>query len=302
MGQSVRLALISAATAYALLGAAPVVLMPILVLDRATFVDFGFAVAGDGTPLYVALSTGPAHSRALPALPKPQAAKPGLSRTPPAPADTDPQVNELSEGWVACVTAQSMRVNTWSQVVVRAAEAIGPWIEQLDDPLIRPRPLLVGPDMMAELSGPDFNIIRAGGDDGRRVLSPASYAEWQWHVQPLRSGELYLIVTLYMRMTDNGSPALDVQSIRVPARVQVNAPYSIGHWLKDYWPATGLTVPIVISGIVVGARQWRQQRAKPHATAKRNQTSGQKPLRTSQRRPLRPHRQITCAKSQQQAP
>jgi hypothetical protein len=108
-------------------------------------------------------------------------------------------------------------------------------------------PALVGSDLVADLSGPDFEIARVGAsDDGTRTLGTRSYVEWQWNVRPQRGGTLDLQVVLYVRLqSDTEAPPTDVRTYSENVDVQVDPMLAVGAWFREYGAATGITVPVV---------------------------------------------------------
>ena len=110
------------------------------------------------------------------------------------------------------------------------------------------RDVEVGSDLIADLSGADFNIVRVGNDDGKRTLATGNFAEWQWDVLPLHSGQRNLSLVLYVRLVDGGPP-VDVKTFTEEIEVRVNALHSVSQWVQNYWAATGLTVPVIVGAI-----------------------------------------------------
>jgi len=106
----------------------------------------------------------------------------------------------------------------------------------------------VGSDLTADLSSPDFTIVRVGEDDGKRTLATGNFAEWQWNVQPLRSGQRILSLILYVRLEYAGAP-LEVKAFDEQIEVQVNPIYTVSQWVENYWQETGLTVPVIVGAI-----------------------------------------------------
>jgi len=140
-----------------------------------------------------------------------------------------------------------MRVNDWKRVVVRVSDPSAPPDFETGLPgsgSVRTRHVDVGSDLIAELTGSDFSIIRVGSEDGKRTLATGTFAEWQWYVQPLRSGRRELSLVLYVRLTDGGPP-VDVKTFVEEVEVQVNPIYIASQWVKSYWAVTGLTVPVI---------------------------------------------------------
>lgn len=183
--------------------------------------------------------------------------RPSTGRPPPVePPDKterqsylDSQLSLLRKGRLVYRSPSPMRVDEWRRVVVRVADpAMPPDIEQGlqgQGPIVD-RNVDVGSDLVADLEGPDFRIVRVGNDDGRRTLVTGKFAEWQWDVQPLRSGRRTISLILYVRLEDGGPP-LEVKTFDEQIEVQVNPIYTVSQWVKTYWPATGLTVPVIVA-------------------------------------------------------
>lgn len=182
---------------------------------------------------------------------------PGEMPMPGSPAVTerqkllDWQRSFLRNGQLVYRPPSPMRVNDWRRVVVRVSDPSAPPDFTAGLPgsgSVRTRDVAVGSDLMADLAGPAFNIVRVGGDDGRRTLATGTFAEWQWDVQPLHSGQRSLSLSLYVRLVDGGPP-LDVKTFVEDIDVQVNPIYTTSQWIKDYGPATGLTIPVIVAAI-----------------------------------------------------
>lgn len=169
----------------------------------------------------------------------------GNPLTVPAPPATvrqqflDRQLTYLRDGHLVYRSPSPMRVNDWQRVVVRVSGPSAP--PDLAAGLPGPGPVInrdvkVGSDLIADLTGPDFKIVRVGGDDGKRTLATGTFAEWKWDVQPSRSGQKILTLTLYVRLQEGGAPT-DVKTFDEKVEVQVNPLYTVSQLAKDYWPA-----------------------------------------------------------------
>lgn len=189
-----------------------------------------------------------------------------------------------------------MKVQEWRRVVVRVSGPSAPPDFQIGLPgqePIRDRSVKVGSDLVADLTGPDFNIVRVGGDDGKRTLVTGSFTEWQWDVLPLRSGKRNISLTLYVRLTDGGPP-VDVKTFVEDVEIHVNPLYAISQWVKDYGPPTGLTIPVIFAA---GATVWAVIRRRGHSGAptitskqtskqtRRAPSKGERPRRKRKKRP-----------------
>ncbi|MPZ81336.1 MAG: hypothetical protein GEV28_13415 [Actinophytocola sp.] len=219
----------------------------------------------------------PPPESSAPAFPPVESSPPQVAPTPePTPEETDRQetVDQqrelLRRGHVAYRAPSPMRVDDLQRVTVRVADTLTPseWTASLPGTgVVELNTAIVGSDLVAELSGPDFEISRVGGDDGRRVLATGEFVEWAWDVRPQRSGLLRLDLVLYVRLRDGGPP-LDVRTFDQSVEVEVNAWYGIGRWLRDYWPLTGLTAPVLATGGWVLVRKVRARlRSNPESGA-----------------------------------
>lgn len=129
----------------------------------------------------------------------------------------DQQLLFLRMGHLVYRPPSPIRVADWRRVVVRVSGPSAPPDFMRDLPgsgSIRDRNVRVGSDLIADLTGPDFNIVRVGGDDGKRTLATGTFAEWQWDVQPLHSGQKDLFLVLYVRLTDGGPPLTSKRSLK----------------------------------------------------------------------------------------
>lgn len=151
-----------------------------------------------------------------------------------------------------------MRVDERRRVTVRVADkSLAASVTNLPGTgSVTVEPTIVGSYLRATLTSPDFDIVRVGDDDGRRVLLTDRYAEWAWDVRPLRGGERQLDLTLYV-LEDTADTPLEVRTYRRAIQVEVNTLYSVTSWLKEWGPLTGLTVPVIIGGIWAFVRHVR---------------------------------------------
>lgn len=172
----------------------------------------------------------------------------------------DRQRSFLRDGRLVYRPPSPMRVNEWKRVVVRISDSSAP--PDFEEGLpgsgpVRPHDVKVGSDLIAEITSPDFEIVRVGSDDGRRTLATETFAEWQWDVRPLRSGQRELSLVLYVRLTDDSGSPLDVKTFVEKIEVEVNPVYTASQWVKSYWPATGLTVPVIVAAVWAVIRRRR---------------------------------------------
>lgn len=151
----------------------------------------------------------------------------------------DRQLTYLRNGHLVYRPPSPMRVNDWQRVVARVSGTSAPPGLVAGFPGPGPvinRDVKVGSDLIADLTGPDFKIVRVGSDDGKRTLATGTFAEWQWDVQPSSSGQKILTLTLYVRLQEGGAP-IEVKTFDEKIEVRVNPLYSVSQLAKNYWPA-----------------------------------------------------------------
>lgn len=170
----------------------------------------------------------------------------------------------LRTSQVAYRAPSPMRVNDVQRVTVRVAGELGP--PDLTSGLpgtgrVSVNQAQVGTDLTADLSGPDFQISRVGGDDGRRELPEGGYAEWAWDVRPQKSGNLHLDFVLYVAKDSGGVP-IHYRTYAHEVDVEVNFSYTVGKFVKDYGAITGLSVPVLAGALWTFLRWLRKKRAK----------------------------------------
>jgi hypothetical protein len=185
----------------------------------------------------------------------------------PDPAGTrqdviDQQRALLREGRIERHIPREMQQGAVHTVRVRVGEGDAPKLEgppaEIDVDQV-----LVGSDLVAELSGPDFEISRVGGDDGRRLLTSDGYTEWLWHVRPTTSGDLSLQVVLFVRLRDGSEPPLEVRTFSEEVTVSVTPWQLMGSFFENYGAATGLTIPVIVGALIAIVRFTRARRTAP---------------------------------------
>lgn len=224
--------------------------------------------------------TGSHETPVFPTLTKPGAppttTKPGATPSTTYPADVPPSTSKpdvttstttpfrLEDGKVVYRAPSPMRVNDVQRVTVRVAGAVVP--PDLTSGLpgtgsVTVDDAKVGPSLTADLSGPDFQITRVGGDDGRRELPEGGFAEWAWDVRPQKSGDLKLDFVLYVAKDTGGVP-IHYRTYAHEVEVDVNFPFSFAKFVRDYGALTGLTVPVVAGALWTLLRWLRKKREK----------------------------------------
>jgi hypothetical protein len=174
----------------------------------------------------------------------------------------DQQRALLREGRIERQIPREMQQGAVHTVRVRVSEANAPMPESPPSEVDVDQ-VLVGSDLVADLSGPDFEISRVGGDDGQRLLTSGGYTEWLWHVRPTASGNLSLQVVLYVRLRDGSEPPLDVTTFSEEVSVSVTPWQAVGRFFQTYGAATGLTVPVIVGAVIAIVRYLRVRKPAP---------------------------------------
>ncbi|MGH3567906.1 MAG: hypothetical protein ACRDRH_18130 [Pseudonocardia sp.] len=174
----------------------------------------------------------------------------------------DRQRRLLKDGKIAYLVSTRMRVDEPRRVVVQVTgtQASRAFPDIPGDGRIDIRSVRVGSDLIAVLSGPNFEISRIGSDDGKRTLATGEFVEWQWSVRPLRSGTQSLQLVLFVRLLDESGPPVDVRTFDEEVEVDVNIAYSIGQFVRDYGAAVG--IPTIVGIVLTAYASTRSGRKK----------------------------------------
>ena len=80
----------------------------------------------------------------------------------------------------------------------------------------------IAPVMIAVLRGKDFVIDPTGEQERLVLLDAKGPAEWTWYVEPREAGpNKLLVLELYARLAEKGSPPLNVQTLQARVKVDV---------------------------------------------------------------------------------
>lgn len=198
-------------------------------------------------------------------------AEPGLPVLTPDPGDTASRspaptttTFRFRDGLVVYRAPSPMRVNDVQRVTVLVLDEGAPFDLTSNIPgtgQVSVEQAKVGAALTADLSGPDFQITRVGGDDGKRELLEFGVAEWAWDVRPSKGGTLRLDFVLYVAKDTGGAP-LRYRTWAHAVEVHVNVSYSFGKFVKEYGALTGLTVPVVAGAVWTFIRWLRKKREK----------------------------------------
>jgi hypothetical protein len=184
---------------------------------------------------------------------------------PPATPAPDPRRRQIEEqrsllrqGKIAFDAPRRMTVQKVTTVRVTVADSSPPTDFPSSGPTIIVTPAPVGSDVRADLNGDGFTIARVGAEEGNRTLADGRSAVWTWQVTPQISGQRQLFVSLFVRVNGPDGAPIDTQTFQQDITVEVNPSYSIGDFFKTWWPATGLTVPVILGALVAWSRRRRQ--------------------------------------------
>jgi hypothetical protein len=169
----------------------------------------------------------------------------------------------LRDGKIAIDVRRRMTIQKVTTVTVTVADSSPPPDFPSGGPTVIVTAAKVGSDVKADLTGDGFTIVRVGGDDGARTLAAGRSVKWQWQVTPQISGDRQLFVSLYVRVDgDDGAP-VDYRTFTQDVSVEVDPSYAIADFFKTWWPATGLTVPVIVGTVVAWLRMRRKATNPP---------------------------------------
>jgi len=123
-------------------------------------------------------------------------------------------------------------------------------------------PVQVSDYMRADLTGKDFDIVRVGDGDGRKIVLPDRATRWQWEITPRRTGVLRLHMTLTALVKVAGDTReLEIVTFKRTLSIHVAWPTKVKNFVDDNWKWLWTT-------IVVPAGVWafdRRRRSKHNA-------------------------------------
>ena len=156
----------------------------------------------------------------------------------------------LDLGQILFNPPQEMKVGVKERVEVRIAKTItddlssglrGRGVPQIEE-------IKVGTFMKVRLTGDNFDIEPLGHEE--QLVAGEGFTQWDWDVIPLKSGIqlLLLIVTVRIKIPDDGEETKDYPVFERQIRVKVNRIYTIKKFIEKHWK--WIITTIISSGII----------------------------------------------------
>jgi hypothetical protein len=144
-------------------------------------------------------------------------------------------------------------------------EDIGPALAQgLEGPgQPQEEPLKVSEIMKVTLTGDrDAFLIQKIGDE-EQVVAGKQYAQWEWHVTPLKSGDqnLTLTATATIFLQGRGEKPVYFKTLQKPILVRVDRWYASRQFLANNWQWLWAVVVVPLLGLLWGLRKKKRRRA-----------------------------------------
>lgn len=120
--------------------------------------------------------------------------------------------------------------------------------------------------MRADLSGPTFDIERAGSESGKMLVPDEGMAEWRWHITPKKAGTQKL--TLQLFALGPGGEDITLKSYDEDIIVEVEFGHATKSFIKEWMIPLGITIPVVVAaiGAIVAWRRRRDHKPDRHPT------------------------------------
>lgn len=176
----------------------------------------------------------------------------------------DTVLSRCVKGIVAFRPPNPMRQGDTTEFTVRVALAGSPTdpVEGLEGegPAQR-RTTTTCERMRAELTGVGMDVQGTGSENGEILIPSDGVGEWMWLVTARESGTKSLTLRLFVPGQDNTD--ITLESFHERIRVKVGVRYAAAGFVKEYFPALGITVPVLVGA---GAWMWSKRRKGKPAT------------------------------------
>lgn len=124
-------------------------------------------------------------------------------------------------------------------------------------------PLKVSEIMKVTLTG-DRNafLIQAIGDE-KQVVAGKPYAQWEWHVTPLQSGDqkLTLTATAIISLPERGEASIHYKTLEKPIIVHVDRWYTSSQFIANNWQWLWAVVIVPAAGLLWGLKKRKRPKA-----------------------------------------
>jgi tetratricopeptide (TPR) repeat protein len=108
----------------------------------------------------------------------------------------------------------------------------------------------VGTFMKARLRGANFDVKPLSHEE--QVVAESDFTQWAWDVTPLKAGSqvLSMLVTVRIKLPDDGEEAKDYPVFDKQIRVRVNLQHAIEGLIRRYWQwlASAVIIPALVWG------------------------------------------------------
>ena len=124
-------------------------------------------------------------------------------------------------------------------------------------------PLKVSEVMTVTLTG-DGNafLIQKIGDE-EQVVAGKPYAQWEWHVTPLQSGDQKLTLTAAAKifLEGRGEKSIYYKTLEQPIIVHVDRWYTAKQFVANNWQWLWAVIVVPVAGLLWGLRRRKGRRA-----------------------------------------
>ena len=108
----------------------------------------------------------------------------------------------------------------------------------------------VGTFMKVRLSGGNFDVKPLSHEE--QIVAESDFTQWAWNVTPLKAGSqvLSMLVTVRIKLPDDGEEAKDYPVFDKQIRVRVNLQHTIEGLIRRYWQwlASAVIIPALVWG------------------------------------------------------
>jgi tetratricopeptide (TPR) repeat protein len=108
----------------------------------------------------------------------------------------------------------------------------------------------VGTFMKARLRGANFDVKLLSHEE--QVVAESDFTQWAWDVTPLKAGSqvLSMLITVRIKLPDDGEEAKDYPVFDKQIKVRVNLQHTIAGLIRRYWQwlASAVIIPVLVWG------------------------------------------------------
>jgi prepilin-type N-terminal cleavage/methylation domain-containing protein len=189
-----------------------------------------------------------------------KAAMRNITRSPIHDAIQD-EIKRLAPGKILYNPPRQMRQGKKERVEVRVARQfagdLAAGLRGRGEPAIRQ--IQVGSVMIAQLSGDSFTIKPIGKPD--RIVPDDGFAQWEWDVMPIKSGEqtLQLLVSVKIKLPGSGEENYVHPVMEEAIAVSINPWYVVSTFITKNWQYILGTIAIPFIGWIVKRKKKKRR-------------------------------------------